>query len=137
MPGGRGTEKRRLDGGAVLVRLPGGTDSLVRREADRAGLTAAAWVRRQLVDLVGADPGDTVPARALPLPRPRPSADMLAIARLREAVGEATGTLRQVAGLDRRRRVGARLNEIDVAIDRLLLVAADLDAAKRLLRGDS
>jgi len=136
MPGQRGTEKRQLDGAALLVRLSGGTDALLRREADRCGLSSAAWVRRQLVDLLGSDPADAVPVRALPPPRPRPTADLLAVAGLREAVGEATGTLRQVAGLDRQRG-GARLAELDDAIDRLILAAADLDAAKRqLVRGE-
>jgi hypothetical protein len=76
-----------------------------------------------------------VPVAALPKPRPRPSTDLVAVAGLREVVGEAVGTLRQVAGLDRRRG-GARLAEIDTAIDRLVAAAVDLDVAKgRLVRG--
>jgi hypothetical protein len=128
MPGQRGTEKRRL-GGQVVIRLAPGTAALVASRAADAGLSEAAWVRRELVDLVGADPADAVPVRALRPPRPMPTADVIVLARLRESVGEAVGTLRQVAGLDRARG-GARLGELDAGIDRLLAAAADLDAAK-------
>ena len=133
MPGQPGTEKRLLNG-QVLVRLPVGTAAAVRSAAAAAGLTDAAWVRGQLVAALGTDPADAVPVAALPPRRLAPTADVVAVARLREAVGEAVGTLRQVAGLDRARG-GARLAELDGGIDSLLAAAADLDAAKgRLLR---
>ncbi len=128
MPGQSGSERRRLSG-QVLVRLPAGTAALVRAEAARAGLTDAAWIRSQLVDLLGADPRDAVPVPVLPPSRPRPTVYVVAVAGLREVVGEAVGTLRQVAGLDRSRG-GDRLGEIDAALDRLLAAVADLDAAK-------
>ena len=133
MPGQRGSERRRI-ADQVLVRHPVGTAAAVRSEAHAAGLTAAAWIRQQLVGLLGADPADAVPVAALPPPRPRPTIDVIAVAQLRESVGEAVGTLRQVAGLDRARS-GARLAELDVAIDQLVAAAADLDRTKvRLLR---
>ncbi|MHB0699108.1 hypothetical protein [Roseomonas mucosa] len=135
MPGQRGTEKRRVDGGQVLVRLAPGTAGALTRAADGAGLTEAAWVRRQLVDLLGADPADAVPVRGRRAPRPAPTIEILELARLREAVGEAVGTLRQVAGLDRARG-GARLSEIDGALDRLIAAATELDATKRRLLQD-
>ena len=128
MPGQPGTEKRLLSG-QILVRLPAGTAAAVRSAAAAAGLTDAAWVRGQLVATLGTDPADAVPVRALPPRRPGPTADVVAVARLREAVGEAVGTLRQVAGLDRARG-GARLADLDGGIDGLLAAAADLDAAK-------
>lgn len=133
MPGRPGTEKRLLSG-QVLVRLPAGTAVALRSAAAAVGLTDAAWVRGQLVAALGTDPVDAVPVPALPLRRPVPTADVVAVARLREAVGEAVGTLRQIAGLDRARG-GARLADLDGGIDRLLAAAADLDAAKgRLMR---
>ncbi len=49
---------------------------------------------------------------------PTPSPELVAMAGLREVVGEAVGTLRQVAGLDRARG-GARLDEQDDAVDGL------------------
>lgn len=128
MPGARGTERRLLTA-QVLVRLPAGTAALVASRAAAAGLSEAAWVRGQLVDLLGADAADAVPVRALLPPRPAPAADVVALAGLRESVGEAVGTLRQVAGLDRARG-GARLEELDRGIDRLLAAAAELDAVK-------
>lgn len=128
MPGARGTE-RRLLAAQVLVRLPAGTAALVASRAAAAGLSEAAWVRGQLVDLLGADAADAVPVRAALPSRPAPAADVVALAGLRESVGEAVGTLRQVAGLDRARG-GARLEELDRGIDVLLAVAAELDAAK-------
>ena len=131
MPGARGTERRRLSG-QVLVRLPSGMAAAVTVRAATDGLTEAAWVRRQLVDFLGVGQADAVPVAARRPPRPVPTADIIEVARLREAVGEAVGTLRQVAGLDRSRN-GARLGEIDAALDRLLAAAADLDAMKRRL----
>ena len=131
MPGQRGTETRRM-AGQVLVRLPLGTAAAVARCAAATGQTEAAWVRARLVDLLGSDPADAVPVSARRAPRPAPSVDVVEVARLREAVGEAVGTLRQVAGLDRARG-GARLPEIDAAIDRLLGLSADLDEAKAAL----
>jgi len=128
MPGQPGTERRLLSG-QVLVRLPVGTAAAVRSAAAAAGLTDAAWVRGQLVAALGTDPADAVPVAALPPRRLAPTADVIEIARLREAVGEAHGTLRQIAGLDRARG-GTRLAEIDGGIDALLAAIVDLDAAK-------
>ena len=128
MPGQPGTERRILSG-QVLVRLPPGTAAAIRAAAAAAGLTDAAWVRGQLVATLGTDPADAVPVPALPPPRPAPTADVIEIARLREAFGEAVGTLRQVAGLDRDRG-GPRLSELDSSITRLAAAAAELDAAK-------
>jgi len=128
MPGQPGTERRLLSG-QVLVRLPVGTAAAVRSAAAAAGLTDAAWVRGQLVAALGTDPADAVPVAALPPRRLAPTADVIEIARLREAVGEAHGTLRQIAGLDRARG-GTRLAEIDGDIDALLAAIVDLDAAK-------
>ena len=60
---------------------------------------------------------------------PAPSLDIVRLAELREVLGEATGTLRQVAGLDRGRG-GMRLAELDHAIDGLLCAAAAMDGWK-------
>ena len=128
MPGRRGSERRRI-ADQVLVRLPPATAIRLRAEAASAGLTAAAWTRGRLVDLLGTDPVEAVPVPARRPPRPRPTVDVVALARLRESVGEAVGTLRQVAGLDRARG-GTRLSELDAGIDRLLATAAELDSVK-------
>ena len=128
MPGTRGTERRRL-GGQVVIRLMPDTAARVAACAATAGLSQAAWVRRELASLVGADSADVIPVRASRPPHPMPTADIVVLAQLREAVGEAVGTLRQVAGLDRARG-GARLSELDAGIDRLLAAAAELDTAK-------
>lgn len=99
-------------------------------EAVRRGLTAGALAREALASSLPDVPAvAAVPVRAYRAPNPAPAVDVVEVARLREAVGEAVGTLRQVAGLDRSRD-GARLPEIDGALSRLLALAADLDAAK-------
>lgn len=134
MPGQRGTEKRVLTG-QVLVRLPSGTADAVHASAVEAGLTDAAWIRRKLVDLLGTDADDAIPTATLPAHRPAPTMDIVEIARLRESVGEAVGTLRQVAGIDRA-RTGARLDELDAAITKLIAAGHELDTVKaRLMRG--
>ena len=52
MPGQQGTERRRLSG-QVVVRLAPATAARVAARATAAGLTQAAWVRHQLVGLLG------------------------------------------------------------------------------------
>lgn len=131
-----GTERRRL-AGQVLVRLPAATATRVRAEAETARLTGAAWIRRLLVDRLGEAPAEAAPVRARRPSRPAPTVDVIAVAGLRESVGEAVGTLRQVAGLDRSRG-GARLAEIDAALDHLLAAVVMLDDAKAsLMRRES
>lgn len=127
----RGTEQRRLVG-QLNIRLPAELRDRVREVARDARVTDAAWVRA-LVSRTLLTPACPEPPTRRRL-RPIPSPDVVAIARLRECVGEAVGILRQVAGLDRARS-GARLAEIDGAITRLVSLAATLDDAKGALLG--
>jgi hypothetical protein len=127
----RGTEQRQLLA-QLNVRLPRTVLLTVKQQASVAGLSDAAWVRHQLMTALPAQP-----AGASSIPRRRriraaPGVDVVAVARLRETVGEAVGTLRQVAGLDRERG-GARLSEIDGAITRLIACARLLDDTKTQL----
>ncbi len=127
----QGTEQRRLMA-QLNVRLPRDALVVVRRQATAAGVSDAAWVRTRLIALLGAEPMAAVPVRTRRPPRPAPTVDVVAVARLRESLGEAVGTLRQVAGLDRGRG-GARLAEIDDAITRLMAAAKSLDDTKAQL----
>jgi len=99
-------------------------------QAQAEGLTGASLARRCLAERFTADAQDVQPVRRFRAPRPAPSLEVQAVAGLREAVGEAVGTLRQVAGLDRHQRVGARLDELNAAIDGLLSASVRLDAWK-------
>ena len=115
---------------AVLaVRVPEGIAAALDVRAAAEGLTAGSVVRRALVQAFDGDPQDVQPARRYRAPRPAPSLDVIRLAELREALGEATGTLRQVAGLDRSRG-GARLDELDHAIDGLLSAVELVDGWK-------
>lgn len=113
----------------ITLRVPEGVAAAMDRQARAEGLTGASLARRCLAERFTADAQDTQPVRRYRPMRPAPSPDRLAVAQLREAVGEAVGTLRQVAGLDRTRG-GARLAELDAAIDRLLAQVPRLDALK-------
>ena len=137
MPTKRLPGPRRLPGPVTTPRTYRATPVLgaaIRRAAAGEGLTEGAWVRATLAAAAGAEPfpADLQPVRAYRPSRPPPSVDIVAVAGLREAVGEAVGTLRQVAGLDRA-RCGARLGEIDDALDGLLAAVAVLDEAKHQL----
>ena len=131
MPGQRGTERRRLSG-HVVIRLAPGTAALVAARAVAAGLTQAAWVRGQLVGLLGADPVDAVPERARRAPRPPAPAHVLELARLRESVAELAGVLVQAAI---RSREGERLDThavIEAALPDVRRAVRDLDALKQV-----
>jgi hypothetical protein len=113
----------------VTLRLPAGVASALDIEAQAQGVTMATVARSHLVRSVEVDPIETAPVRRYRPSRPKPSIDVVRIAELREAVGEAVGTARQLAGLDRGRG-GHRLAELDAAIDDLLRAAAALDDLK-------
>lgn len=100
MPGASGSETRKLDGDAVLVRLPIDMSAAVRTAAAAKGMTAAAWLR----DLAGQEVGVAPPAPAPPVPpssRHAPTPLVLAVDRLREAVAETAGALVRAAVLTR------------------------------------
>ena len=126
-----GTEKRQLLA-QLNVRLPQTVLLAVKQQASAAGLSDAAWVRHQLMTTLAAQPVDATSVPSRRRSRPAPSVDVVAVGRLRESLGEAVGTLRQVAGLDRGRG-GARLAEIDDSITRLMAAAKSLDDTKAQL----
>jgi len=97
-------------------------------------MSGASVVRALLVEKLHCDPTDAQPAPIFRKPRRKPHADILAVAQLRESLGEAVGTLRQVAGLDRSRD-GSRLSELDTAIDGLLAEVRRFDDLKVMLEG--
>jgi hypothetical protein len=97
MPGKRGTERRKLDGGQVLVRLTSALAAAVAAQADAAGLTEAAWIRSLVAAAVDAEPAGAVPVRAYEQPHAPQPEHVLELARLREAVGEATGAITKSA----------------------------------------
>ena len=108
------------------VRLPVALGHALDDRARTERLTAGTIARQAIVAYVDAEPGLTVPIRRYRATRPAPSIDTVRLAEMRESVGEAVGTLRQVAGIDRERG-GARLHEIDDALDQLLQAVAALD----------
>jgi hypothetical protein len=112
-----------------VLRLPTGVSRALEAEALSKGVTLATIARAHLVAATSQDVQEVAPVRRYRPSRPKPSLDVVRLAELREAVGEAVGTLRQVAGLDRARG-GHRLAEIDAAIDDLLRAAAALDDLK-------
>ena len=119
--------------GQILVRLPAGTAATVHRRAEAARLTAAAWVRSQLVDRLGTEPEDAVPVQARRAPRPPAPAHVLEIAKLREAVAKLTGVLVQAAI---RSREGEWLDlhaEIEATLPSVRAAVLDIDALKRAM----
>ena len=130
MPGQRGTERRRLSG-QVVVRLAPATAARVAARATAAGLTQAAWIRHQLVGLLGTDPVEVVPERARRAPRAPAPAHVLEVARLREVVAELSGALVQAAI---RSREGGHLDThaiIEATLPDVRRVVRELDALKQ------
>lgn len=127
----RGTEQRSMRS-QLNLRLSRSMLADVEQRAGAAGVSNAEWVRSRLAAMLDDSVTETRAGRPRRRPRPAPKVDVAGVARLREAVGEAVGTLRQVAGLDRSRD-GCRLAEIDDAITRLIAAAKDLDDVKSRL----
>ena len=92
-------------------------------------LTIATIARSAIVAYLGAEPGLAVPVRRYKATKPPPPLEVVRLAELRHIAGEANGTLRQVAGLDRERG-GARLAEIDDALSQLVDACHAIDAWK-------
>lgn len=117
----------------VTLRLPAGVAGALETEAQAQGVTVATVARAYLVASTSQDIREVAPVRRYRPSRPRPSLDVIRLAELREVVGEAVGTARQVAGLDRSRG-GHRLPDLDAAIDDLLRAAATLDELKEAVQ---
>ena len=113
----------------LTARVPEALGAALDARAEAVGLTAGAVVRAALAGAVGAGEDLAVPVRRYRASRSAPSLEVVRLAQLREALGEANGTLRQVAGLDRARD-GARLAEINHALDGLLAAVARVDGWK-------
>lgn len=128
-PGPVDSHPRRPVSAPIVVRVPANIAAAIADRALRDGVTGATVTRRILAEQLDGDSSDVQPVRRYRASRPVPSPELTAVAGLRESVGEAVGTLRQVAGLDRARG-GARLAELDAAIDGLLDAARGLDALK-------
>lgn len=111
------------------VRIPVALGHALDGRARQERLTAGTIARQAIAAYVDAQPGLTVPVRKYRETRPAPSIDTIRLAEMRESVGEAVGTLREVAGIDRKQG-GARLDEINAALDRLLEAADALDEWK-------
>lgn len=108
------------------VRIPVALGHALDDRAKTDRLTAATIARSAIVAYLGAEPRLAVSVRRYRVTRPAPSIDTVRLAEMRETTGKAVGTLRQVAGLDRERG-GARLDEIDNALTRLIAAAHALD----------
>jgi len=115
----------------LSVRITHALGQALETRAAAENLTAASIIRRALVLALDGDNIHTIPIRRYRPSNPAPSIEVQEIARLREVVGEAVGTLRQVAGIDRARS-GTRLAEIDCAISDLIAAAERLDVLKVL-----
>lgn len=117
----------------VVLRLPAGVSRALEAEALSKGVTLATVARSHLVAATSQDVQEVAPVRRYRPSRPKPSLDVVRLAELREVVGEAVGTARQLAGLDRARG-GHRLPDIDAAIDDLIRVAHALDDLKEAVQ---
>lgn len=129
MPGASGSETRKLDGDAVLVRLPVDMSAAVRTAAAAKGMTAAAWLR----DLAGQEVGVAPPAPAPPVPpssRHAPVPLVLAVDRLREAVAETAGALVRAAVRTRADGADVIHAEIEAVLPHVRRHALDLVAIK-------
>lgn len=120
---------RRPASRVLSVRVPETVGAALDAEAAARGITQATVVREVLTRETTYDPEDVQPVRAYRPSRPRPAVDVVRLAEVREVAGEAVGTARQLAGLDRARG-GPALASLDEAIEKILTAAAALDAAK-------
>lgn len=127
MAGKSGSDRRAMPS-AALVRLPIDLAASLRAAASTAGLSDAAWLRATAVAALGAAPIEARPTRPR---RGPPSFDVVAVARLREAVGEAVGALVRSAAFTREQ--GDVHAALEALIPRFRQAATDLDDLKAAL----
>lgn len=129
-----GTSRRKLRA-LVNVRLPESLATTLRARAMDAGLTDAAFVRSVLVDVLGTDLSDAHPRpRALP-PYAAPPGLVGDLRVAREASGEATGAMVQLARLAREEGLTAHRDELERLIPSMRWCAnAFLDLADGMTR---
>ena len=82
---------------AVLVRLPSDLGDRLTQRAERAGLTQASMARRLIADGLEDVILDIRPMKRRRKPKPAPTVDVVAVAGLREVLGEVGGALVQAA----------------------------------------
>ncbi len=97
MPGQRGSERRTMLA-SVHVRMPEQLARAVQSAAETAGTSAASWLRLRASDALCGPPEDVRPSRPR---RGLPPEDVVAVARLREAVAEAVGALVRSSAFNR------------------------------------
>lgn len=94
MPGRRGSERRRL-ADQVLVRMSPALAAAVRAEAEAAELSASAWIRRQIADVVQ-QPDAVHPTPPARRGRPAPTEAVVEVRRLQGVLGETCGAMVQL-----------------------------------------
>lgn len=123
---------RRPASRVLSVRVPAAVADALEVEAQSRGITSATVIREVLVQGTTYDPDDVQPVRAYRPAKPKPSIDVVEVARLREALGETGGTLRQLAGLARRDGQPCWL-EIESLLPEIRAAAARVDGIKAAL----
>jgi hypothetical protein len=120
-----GTERRRLSG-QVLVRLTHEQQKAVATRAQAAQVTAAAWLRLLIGDVLSVDPGPTVTRAA-------PSAFIIEVAHLREVLAEIGGALVQASIAAREEGRPAQHEQIEQLIPQVKAAVRDVDLLKAKL----
>ncbi|MHB0665643.1 hypothetical protein [Roseomonas mucosa] len=128
-----GTEKRRLSGGPVLVRLGAATRATVSDRAAAAGLTDAAWVRARLIEATDGDLTEAAPVQRLRPRRPPAAAHVIELAKLREVVAELAGAMVKAAVMTRADGAAQLHAEIEATLPAVRAAVRDLDTLKRAL----
>ncbi|MEI8396693.1 MAG: hypothetical protein WCF85_18320 [Rhodospirillaceae bacterium] len=98
MSGRMGTEKRAMSE-HIYVRMTVDLSARVHAIATRRGMSAASWVREQLIEAVGGMPIEEHELRPSPPPPPPviPRADLAELSRVVGSVGKSVGAVVQLA----------------------------------------
>ena len=91
----RGTERRRLDGEQIQIRLPAAATAALAAAVATSGETRASWVRGRVLAALGVEASDVVLHRTSA--SPAASEEMLAIAGFRRDVADLTLALREAS----------------------------------------
>ncbi len=135
MSGRRGTERRKLSGKALTVRLAPEIRAAIDIAAAEAGITEASWIREVIAHEFGAPADYAVPVKAYRQPAPLPPGHILELARLRELVAELGGAMVQAAIGAREDGRGQLHAEVEALIPGVRRAVRDLDRLKIGLLG--
>ena len=129
----RGTERRRLDGEQIQVRLPAAATAALTAAVAASGETRASWVRGRVLAALGVEAAEVAVHRTS-AHRPEASEEILTMTCFRREVADLTLALREAsAALGDGKRGASR--QLGLLAKQASRIVGDLDRWKAVVLG--